>query len=359
MASAAAPVQNKRPTVRIDTKEFPLISEQLIAMDMTEREGGLSSLEMRVSGIASNARGGADFPFEDSSILKLGGKIAVYAGDQNGPQEIFSGTITGLEGEFGEGAPPEVVILAEDALQDARMKRRTALYEKVSIADLAKEIANRLSLTPKITGFTDKIGTQVQLDETDLGFLRRVIARYDGDVQVVGTELHVSPRGEVRRGAVIDLTMNREILRARVLADLSHQVTEVTVTGWDAVQGQRVKGTSSGANAGPGSGTKGSEILRNATGERSEHIGHVAVSTDGEARALADTAFDRVARRFVRLDATASGDPALRVGTHIKVTGISKRFDNTYYIVHACHRYTVKRGYETDFEAECAFVGVA
>src|SRR5919204_673123 len=109
----------------------------------------------------------------------------------------------------------------------------------------------------------------------------------------------------------------KEAPRARVLADLAHQVTEVTVGGWNAKRGERVGGTSSGASLGPGSGRTGAELLRDALGERSHHIAHLAVGTDDEARAVADAAFDGRARRFLVVDGTADGNPALRVGTNV------------------------------------------
>ena len=349
-------VYRARPTVRVDSQEFPEVSELIIAMSMTEVEGGLSSLELRVSNIASDPRGGASFAFEDDRVLKLGADIAVYAGDESAPQQIFHGTITGLEVEFAADGAPELVVLAEDAFQLARMHRRTKVHDNVSIADLAQSIAASVGLTPRITGFTDKIGTQVQLNESDLAFLRRLLARYDGDLQVVDRDFQVSPRGDVRRGAVT-LTMHSQLLRVRALADLAQQVTQVTVTGWDASQGQRVSGSSSGAHHGPGSGRTGAELLSRTLGDRAHHIAHLAATTSSEAQALADAAFDERARRFVTVEATTEGNPAVRVGTHVTLSGLGDRFDNTYYVVRAAHTYDVLRGYETTFDAESAYLG--
>ncbi|HVG18987.1 MAG TPA: hypothetical protein VNI02_08025 [Blastocatellia bacterium] len=349
-------VYSARPTVRVDAQEYPKVSELILALEMTEREGGLSALEMRVSNIASEPGGSADLAFEDDQVLKLGAKVAIYGGDQTSPREIFQGMITGLEADFREDAPPELVVLAEDVFQQARMARRTKVHENVSISDLAGDLAGKLGLTPVITGFAEGIGTQVQLNESDLAFLRRVLARYDGDLQVVGSEMHVSPRKDVQRGTV-NLEMHKQLRRARVLADLAHQVTEVTVSGWDALQGRRVTGTSSGANLKPGNGRTGPQLLNAATGARSEHIGHLAATTVAEAQAIADAAFDHRARRFVSVEATAEGNPALRVGTHVNLSGMSARFDNTYYVVYARHRYDLARGYETDFTAESAYWG--
>jgi phage protein D len=207
-------------------------------------------------------------------------------------------------------------------------------------------------------GFADTIGTWMQLNESDLAFLRRLLQRYDGDLQVVGRELHVAPRGEVQRGAV-ELELHGQLRRARLVADLAHQVSEVTVAGWDPVQGKRVRETSTGAHAGPGAGRTGAAHLRDALTERSEHVGFLAVSRDAEARALADAAFDLRARGFVRVTGTAEGNAALRVGTHLTLKGLGPRFDNVYYVTRACHRWDVTRAYETDFEAESAYLANA
>ena len=223
-----------------------------------------------------------------------------------------------------------------------------------SLPTVPPDLAGTLGLTPIIIGLRDKIGTYVQLNESDLAFLRRILARYDGDLQVVGTELHVSPRKDVRRGT-LELQMHGQLRRARILADLAHQVTEVTVSGWDASRGQRVTGTSRGANLGPGIGRTGAQLLEDALGERSEHVGGLAVATREEAQALADAVFDQRARRFATAEATAEGNAALRIGAHVTLKQLGARFDNTYYVVYARHRYDLSRGYETDFSAECAY----
>jgi phage protein D len=327
-------------------------------MEMREGEGGLSAIELRFSNVASDPEGGAALAFEDESILALGSRITVYTGDEGTPQEVFSGVVTGFEAEFSEHGPPELLVLAEDRFQQARMTRRTAIHRDFSIADLVQELASRLGIQAVVTGLDETLDAWLQLNESDLSFLRRLLLRHDGDMQLVGDELHASPRSEVQRGS-LTLELYGQLRQARAVADLSHQVTEVTVSGWDPLRGQRASASSDGVNLGPGSGRSGSQLLREAIGDRSEHIGHLAVLDDGEAQLLADAAFDQVARRFVCVAGTAEGNPGLRVGTHLELRGLSNRLDNTYYVTTACHRYDVARGYETDFEAESAWLGAA
>ena len=350
------PIYSARPTIRVNGQADEKVSSLMTTLTMTEQDGGMSALDLRLSNFASDPEGDADYAFEDEQVLKLGATIEVYAGDADGPRAIFKGVITGLEIDYPDAAPPEIVVLAEDNLQRARMSRRTALHADATIAGLANDLASMLSLTPVVTGFTDNIGTQLQLDESDLAFLRRLLALHDGDLQVVGSELHVSHRKDVQRGT-LTLELYSQLRHARFSVDLAHQVTEVTLAGWNPGQGQRVTGTSNGTNLGPGSGRLGATILQDAVGERSEHVGHLAVATDDEARAVADAAFDRRARRFVTVCGTAEGNPSLRVGTHLTLHGLSRRLNNTYYVAKACHRFDLSHGYETDFEAECAYLG--
>jgi uncharacterized protein len=351
-----ATVYRARPTVRVDGKASDKATTLVKAMRMHESEGGLSSLELLLENAARYEDGSVGLAFEDEALLKLGSSLALYSGDESAPQEIFRGLVTGLEATFAPGETPELLVLAEDGLQRARMARRTRVHESATLAGLARELAGRLGLKPVITGFTEPLGRQVQLDESDLAFLRRLLASRNGDMQVVGEELHVSPRREVRRGT-LQLELHGQLTRARVVADLAHQATEVTVGGWNAREGRRVSGKGTGRDLGPGQGRRGADLLRQALGERSEHMGDLPATTEEEAQTLADAAFDSRARGFVCVEGTAEGNPALRVGTHLTLSGLGRRFDNTYYVTHTTHRFDEERGYETDFEARCAFLG--
>lgn len=353
-----AAIYTARPTLRIAGAEDVRVSELLIAMKMEESEGGMSALELRFSNWASTTDGGAEPGFPADAKLRLGAAIEVYAGDETEPREIFRGRITALEADFKTGTPPELTALAEDGLQQARLARKSRVFTDQSPADIVRAVAGGLGLNPVVTGLASPTGTWAQFNESDLAFLRRLLSRFDADLQVVGAELQVSPRGDVRRGA-IELAMFGQLARARVTADLSAQVTAVTVRGWNAKDGVAVKAeATAGAHLGPGSGKDGAAVLRDAFGERSEHIGHFAVSTDDEAAALTAAAFDQRARRFVRIDGTAEGNARLRVGCHVAISGLGAPYDNTYYVVLSRHLYDVREGYRTDFVGECAYFGV-
>jgi phage protein D len=346
------------PTVQIDGQSNSNVTSQLLSLEMHEQEGGMSALEIRLSNFGTLSTGVANLVFEDGAVLKLGAAVLVYAGDASSPTEIFRGKITALEGRFPENNPPELMVLAEDALQSARMARHSKNWDSTTLTQIAKQVANNLGLTPVISGLDTNIGTQLQFNESDLRFLRRLLARYDADLQVVGRELHASPRSQAQRNS-IEIDLNSQLKHVRVLADLSQQVTQITATGWDYNQGQTISVTSQTTSLGPGSGQTGATWLQQALATRSEQLGQFMNLNTQDAQALVDAEFAQRARCFVVAHGASEGNPNLRVGTYLKLNGLGPRFSNTYYTTSTVHHFDTENGYETRFCAECAYLGGA
>jgi phage protein D len=344
------------PTVQIDGQLNDKVTGLLLSLEMREQEGGMSSLEMRVSNYGSSSSGHADLVFEDGAILKLGAAVLVYAGNASSPTEIFRGKITALEGRYAENVPPELVVLAEDALQSARMMRRTKNWDSATLTQIATQVANNLGLTPVLDGLDTSISDQLQYNESDLRFLRRLLARYDADVQIVGTELHASPRSSAQRNS-IEIDYNSQLKQVRVIADLAHQVTQITSTGWDYNQGQTISVTSQTTSLGPGSGQTGAAVLQQAFSSRSEQIAQYSNLNAQEAQAVVDAEYAQRARTFVVAQGVSEGNPNLRVGTYLQLAGLGQRFSNTYYTTATVHHFDTQIGYETRFSAECAYLG--
>lgn len=354
----AEPVQSIRPVVKFGGRDEDSVAEALFSARVDEREGGLTTLELRLRNIRGDGgSGGFAFPTED--LIKLGAEVTLAMGEEGDSTRIFRGKVTALEETYGREAPPMLVVLAEDALQQSRMARRTAIHKDKSISDLVSAVASRIGLRANVTGFSGTLPTEVQLNESDLAFLRRVLAERDGELQVVEGELQALPTNQLQRGDPVEINAMAGVMALRVTADLAHQVTGVTVAGWDEDQGRRINVSSAPASLGPGDGRKGSDLLRDALGERKEHVGQIPVRTAEEGQALADTVHAARARSFVRLQATVPGDPRIRVGAHIRLRGTTARFENTYLAVQVSHTYDLVAGFETSFEARCAFLSEA
>lgn len=345
-------VYSARPVIEVDGQTDPLLDELFVAMDFDEPEGGLASMELAFLNWT-----GEDFAFEDERLLALGKKLKVKAGA--GSETLFDGRVSGLELGVSAHGVPTLTVLAEDALQKLRMARRTAVHEDGTVAALVQALCAEHSLTVTVEGLDATTGQLVQLNESDLSFLRRVLAVHGGDIDAEGDRLKAGPRGS-RRGAPVTVEVGGQLRDLRLLADLSHQVTSVTIAGWDPAAGQDLRYTSTGeGDLGPGQGRTGAELLEAAFGERAEHVGHVAVRTDGDCRAVAEAALAARARRLVAGTAVTEGNPLLRVGSVVDVARAGPRFSGSYTVTRSRHTFDLELGYLTRLELERAFLGRA
>jgi phage protein D len=346
-----------RPTIRIDGQELPLLTQNISKLRMRECLGGLSTLELSLVDILSFADGRVGYGATAESPLKLGAAIKLYMGSTEEPQEVFDGFITAMESEVGPTTPPLFTLLAEDKLFKARKARRSRTFDNSTPADVARAIAGDHGLTPEVRdGLDAPTSTWAQINESDLAFLRRVLERVDGDVQVVGDKLQVGPCARDAR-TTVTLRLGDNLIRARMTADLADQVTEIRVGSFDPATGEAVSASASQGELGPGSGKDGASVLKEKFSIRREHVGHQGPMTDNEGDKLAHALFGKRARRFVRVDAASLGDGRIRVGSHITLAGVNPFFENTYVVTEATHRFDLASGYLTEFLAEGAYMG--
>src|SRR4029453_11006377 len=207
-----------RPTVRVAGQALPLLSANIARMAMREQQGGLGSLELVLYEVWAFGEGSAGYGAAAGSPLQLGTEIAIYAGATTTPQEIFKGTVTAIEAEAGPHTSPLFTMLAEDRLWKARRTRKSRVFEQSSPAAVTRGIPGDHGLTPEIRDGLDRPVTDwVQMNESDLAFLRRILVRFDADVQVVDDRLQAGPIAGAAR-STLRLAMGAQLLRARITA---------------------------------------------------------------------------------------------------------------------------------------------
>ncbi|HWA26479.1 MAG TPA: contractile injection system protein, VgrG/Pvc8 family [Lacunisphaera sp.] len=342
-----------RPTFVVDGQDQPGLAEGLLQLAVTEDTQGLSRCEAAFGNWgALNRRIG--FLYFGRDLLEFGKTFAVKCGADT----IFDGRIGALEADFPEGAPPRVTVLAEDRLQDLRMTRRTRTFADQSDADVVRAIAGEHGLTPQIdlSGPTHKILAQV--NQSDLAFLRDRCRSLEAEIWVDGSTLHAKSRAD-RSGEPLELSFGRDLFAFKVLADLAHQRTTVTASGWD-VSGKSAFTHSAGSSLVQGEldgGDGGAQILEQAFGARKEALVHTLPLSAQETEAVAGAYFKMTARRFVVGHGRAEGRADLRVGRTVDLSGLGPLFSGKYYLASVRHLFDGKSGYRVEFTAERAALG--
>jgi phage protein D len=342
-----------RPKILIDGQEnFSLIGG-LKYLLIVEKTNGLYRCEAKFSNWGSK-NNSTDFLYFDRRTLDFGKDFQVNLADD----VIFSGRITALEANFPEGQAPEITVLAEDALQNLRMTRRTRTFEDMSDEDIFKKIAGEHRLTPNInvSGATHKVSAQV--NQSDLAFMRERARSIDAEIWLKDKELNVKTRAN-RRGEKISLKYKSEMREFRVTADLANQRTSVVAAGWDVSGKEAVKHEADDSVIGSelGSDASGISILKSAFGERKESLVHGVPLSSQEARSAAESYLKTIARQFVVGRGVAEPNAKLRVGASVELDGLGKLFNGKYYVSEIAHIFDSEKGFRTEFRAERTGIG--
>ena len=342
-----------RPTFVVDGQDQPALAEGLLRLVVSEDTQGLARCEA-VFGNWGTLNRRTGYLYFGRDLLEFGKTFVV----KSGTTAIFTGRIGALEAEFPEGAPPQISVLAEDRLQDLRMTRRTRSFADQSDADVIRQIASDHGLTPQVdvSGPTHKILSQV--NQSDLAFLRDRCRTLEAEIWVEDTTLHAQSRA-ARNAEAVELSFGRNLFAFKVLADLAHQRTTVTASGWD------VSGKSAFTHDADDSliqqeldgGDGGADILAQAFGARKESLVHTLPLSADETESVAGAYFKMTARRFVVGHGRAEGRGDLRAGRKVDLAGLGPLFSGKYYLASVRHIFDATAGYRVEFTAERAALG--
>lgn len=356
---ASEAIAANRPSIRINGELNATLNESLIDLFVEETTQGLYRCEARFSNWRTTRRT-AGFQFFGAETVDFGRDFTVEIGAQDSAQQIFNGRIMGIEAQYPAGRAPEIVILAEDRFQDLRMTRRTRTFIEKSISGIVREIADAHGLEPEIE-LVDSHPVQAmtaQFNRSDLAFLRDLAREIDAETWVDGETLHLAAR-TARSAGTVQVAYGRNLHNFTVLADLAHQRSSVSVSGWDVAYKEPIN-----ASAGEESISaelnglrSGAEVLQQALGARHEQISHTGPADQEAAETTARYEFRQRARRFVSGSGTADGQPQMRAGSHVELAGLGSYFDGIYYARLVRHVYDLVGGYRTIFEAERPGIG--
>lgn len=356
-AGQAPPIVASRPVFTIGGQTQTLLSDRLLGLLVEETVEGLYRAEGTFANFDQSG-GGFDYQYFDRKLLDFGKPITIQMGAGQAASQVFSGRLMALEGRFPHLRAPEVLLLAEDRLQDLRMTRRTRTFENISDADLFRQVASQQGLQANVdvSGPTYKVLAQV--NQSDLAFLRERARAVDAELWIDDQQLNVTARSK-RKANELTLTYKSGLFEFSALADMADQATGFSATGWDVASKQAIsfRATSSALGGELNGDLGGSAILQQAIGQRDQQVVHTLPFTSQEAQALAESYYRRWARRFVTGSGLADGDGRIQVGTSMTLKGLGTLFDGKFYVTAVRHMFDPANGYRTWFSVERPGIG--
>jgi uncharacterized protein len=330
----------------------------LISLTTEETIAGMYWCEARFSNYGYR-NGVPGYLYLGRDVLDFGTAFAVTLGPQDASAQVFTGQISAIQADYPAGEQAQVLVFAEDSLQNLRLTRRTRTFEDSATADIASQLAGEHGLTPSVNLDGPARRVTAQLNQSDLAFLRSLARRDDAEVWLGSSTLNLARRPD-RDGGTLELSYGADLLSFSVRADLADQCTELGVTGWDVAAKDAIA-----ESAGPGTlgselasgDTAGSDVLSAAFRPRTENIVIATPLASDDARAVARAGYLERARRFVCGTGTTGGTPTLQVGTRVTLSGLGALFNGSYYVTRSRHMFDLVLGYRTEFDVERAGIG--
>jgi phage protein D len=343
-----APYVSSRPAILLNGTANNDMGKALLDIAVRAPEMGMTSAEVRLVNWGNQASGPVGFLFNQ---VALGDKIDIAFGLAQ-QRTVFKGEVTGIEERYGDGAP-HIVLLAEDALHRLARHHVSRTFVQQSPNAIVATLASDAGLTADAK-LSDTPGDYVQLNESDLHFLRRLAARYATWPRVVGTTL--TCRKREKPPSPVTLDAGDTLRRLRVVADLARQPIQTTVKSQDLTAGQAISANGTTLLV-PASGSTAASSLRGLGWDGDETFAFPAPATQAEATDYANAALDAQGRRFLHGDLVCIGNPDVNVGGAVSLAGVSPRLTGTYAVVACAHVFDESAGYQTYARIERADSG--
>ena len=292
----------------------------------------------------------------DSADLALGKEVAISAGanptqDPAAPPTVplITGTITAVEPVFDEDGP-RVVVRGYDKLHRLQRGNKTATYLQVTDSDIVSAIAGEAGVSVQVTATTTTHPYVIRDDISDYDFLQ-LLARRNGYVlHFDNATLHVKPP-DAFSFPEVSLTWLQDLLEFRPSLSMSGQVNEVTVHGWDPKQKREVVGQASSAKYIPnaiGHSSRGYTTAQTKLSAGKFHLSEV-IDTQDMAQKVADAAFSRMAANDLVGEGLCQGEPKIKPGAKVRISGLGSKFSGTYLVTRSRHVMNVADSYTTEF----------
>jgi phage protein D len=260
-----------------------------------------------------------------------------------GGASLFKGEVVGVEPVFDAGGENRVIVRALNKLHRLSRGRKSKTYENQTDAEIVSRIAGEAGLVagPALPETSVRYDYIYQRNETDLEFLRQRAARIGFEVLVDDTKLLLRPTADPEP-TPLGCAGQAPLRRFHPRLSSAHQVSSVTVRGWDPVRKQEIVGKATRRMIGlsPGAG-------KPADPPTELDLGLVqGLDSEASAYGAAKGTLNAITADDLAAEADADGSPALHAGAIVAISGLDARFNGKYYVVGVSHRYQPGAGGE-------------
>jgi phage protein D len=282
----------------------------------------------------------------DTMPFGIGKQLEVRLGarDKLAPERLFKGQVLTLEPEFGAGGC-SVTVRAYDRSHVLNRARKARSFQNQTASDIVAKIVKEAGLDPQCDPSGEPHDYVQQVNETDWDFIWRLAERIGFEFVVDDTTARF--RKPTAQGDIeLEWPDTLRSFRPRVTA--VQQVQEVTLLAHDPKTKKAIEVTASRPNQIAQIGVD-REAVAGAFDAAAVHVATEPVKSKAEGDALAQALLDKLANGYIAAEGIAHGNPKIKAGTKVKVSGVGQKFSGTYRVATSTHVMRGGGAYETHF----------
>ena len=329
-------------------------------------ETGFTITTLEVEQSADGTAGGCSFvvdgqyDYEHSKwenkaldLVKPGAELTVRGGYVR-DKELFFGYVDDYTIDFREDEPPRLSVSGLDGLGYLMSFREPLYGGKKKAAAIVKSILQKsvsAGFAKKVTmGSLADFETPILKEQVDDWIFLNMMARRCGvSLFAVDGEM-IFDNVASKTSPIMTLSFGKGLMSFQKRVSLAHQVGKVEVRGRDVNQ-KAIKGEASKVSVG-GSGKSAAQLVPGLSNTVLREYSEYA-RTQKECTQLAQGRLDGIAMGLVSGVGTCLGIPELIPGRYIKIDGMDKTTNGTYFLSKVRHLFEMN-GYQTSFEIKGA-----
>lgn len=286
----------------------------------------------------------------DLKAFKPGDKISVSIGlDEVKP--VISGEITSLDLNLCEHSQLE--IRGYDLLHRLRMGTRNKVFTKKKDSEIASEIAREHGLTVEAEDTKTVYDYIFQNNVSNYEFLLKRAANLDYEIYVEDKKLYFVKSRAPKASELPELKYRKDFDQLTLELRALTRGSTIEVRGWDVKEKKEIKVSAKKGDETTkmGGSESGFELSAKSLEESPVAVPVENLVDRSEAQSIATAQYNSLLREFITGEGKCWGNPLLRAGKTVKLSGIDERFSGSYYIVSTVHSIN-SEGYTTIFKVK-------
>jgi len=288
----------------------------------------------------------------DQHPFSIGSQLEIKLGarEELTTKTLFKGEIVSLDADFGPGSI-ELLVRGFDRSHALQRSRHVRTFQNQTASDIVEKIVRAAGFDSQTDPSGDPHEFVQQNNETDWDFIWRLAERIGFEFVVEHETAHF--RRQTAGAAPVELDWPSKLWSFRPRVTAIQQVKEVTLAAQDPKTNEAIDVSASSPQQTSRIGID-RDTVQSAFDDATFHIATEPVGSNGEGQAVAQALLDKLANAYVAAEGVCDGDPRIRAGATVAVSGVGQKFGGAYRVAAATHVLRGGGTYETRFATTAA-----